>query len=329
MTWEGYAPDDLVNEFTKQTGIKVEVTYVSASEEIIGKLRATGASGYDIVHPPSHAIKGGVELNLYQPIDVSKLKIMSNYMGPILETTTAGTTFDGKLYALPFVYGSNGIIVNTDKIKKTSYSTIKDLFGEEACGRVETQFRYHIFHLVGYGLGYDVFKNYNDESKYRDMMEKVLAFLVSKKKCIKTFWTTRQENIDLLERGECWIAEGWDATGWFITSRHPNIKYVIPEEGATGWVDVHAIPAKAKNLEAAYKFINFVMMPEQAAKIAKATGYTMPVKGVTNYLSAAQKKIMDETFVPGALERIHFYPPTPSYVREIFTEMEQRFKQSK
>ena len=74
LTWGGYAPKDVIEQFTKETGIKVEVT-TSNNEEMISKLRATGGAGFDLVQPSQDRIAGPqTEFRIYKPMDMSKLK---------------------------------------------------------------------------------------------------------------------------------------------------------------------------------------------------------------------------------------------------------------
>ena len=91
-----------------------------------------------------------------------------------------------------------------------------DLYDDKYKGRVTTRHTWFTFAGAAYGNGIDFFGNYNNEVIYRTMMEEMLNFLSSKKKNIKTYWTTRQENIDLMLSEECWIAQGWDGTGFFL-----------------------------------------------------------------------------------------------------------------
>src|SRR5262245_55935008 len=73
LTWGGYAPDAVVQAFTKETGITVEVT-ISNNEDIISKLRATGGAGFDLAQPSQDRITGPqTEFGIYKPMDLSKI----------------------------------------------------------------------------------------------------------------------------------------------------------------------------------------------------------------------------------------------------------------
>ena len=112
LTWADYAPKEIVDAFTKETGIEVEVT-LSNNEEMISKLRATQGAGFDLAQPSQDRITGPqAEFGIYKPLDVSKIDAKL-FIGSMLEATKKNTTLDGKVYGLPHIWGTDGLIVNT------------------------------------------------------------------------------------------------------------------------------------------------------------------------------------------------------------------------
>jgi spermidine/putrescine transport system substrate-binding protein len=329
MTWEGYVTDELIAKFEKETGIKVEITFISDNNEMFSKMRATGGTGWDIVSPTSILVKmPQKEFKLFQPIDTSRIKTLGNLEPVLFDTVKKHATIDGKLYALPYVWGTVGVLVNTKYVKKDPISYM-DIYDEKYCGRSTTRYRFPTFAAAGYGLGWNYFDNYEDEFIYRNMMNNILQFLVSKKKCIKTYWTTRQENIDLMASEECYISQGWDGTGWLLNKKYPHIKFMPPKEGCLGWVDCMSLAAGAENIDAAYKYFNFVMSPENAGLIIKGGGFSSPVKGATKYLSKEQRKIMEDTYPPEVMANINWYPVHLLHVKEVEAEVEEKLKQAR
>src|ERR1700677_3501905 len=112
ITWADYAPADVVAQFKQETGIQVEVT-LSNNEEMISKLRATGGAGYDLAQPSQDRITGVQrDFGIYKPIDLTQVKL-EQFVPEILDITRKNTTLDGKLYGLPYLWGSEGLVVNT------------------------------------------------------------------------------------------------------------------------------------------------------------------------------------------------------------------------
>ncbi len=326
ITWEGYVTDKMIADFEQETGIKVEVTYISNNDELISKMRATGGEGYDVAQPSvDNTPEAQRNFGIYQPLDLSKITTMDNIIPSLAKAVIQMTTIDGKVYSIPYTWGTSGVIVNTNKIKKDSYSYM-DIYDEKWCGRATTRFRWPTFAGAGYGLGWDVFGNFKSEFLFENMMNNITDFLISRKKCIKTYWTTRQENIDLMAKEECWISQGWDGTGWLLSKKYPHIKFFAPEEGALGWIDTSCISAGAENIEGAYKWINFCMTPERAGHLIEQGGFLSAVKGATAYLPAEQKKLIEESFPPEAIDNINWYPAIPDYVNTIRAQAEEKLK---
>ena len=110
LTWADYVPKDVAEQFTKETGIAVEIT-LSNNEEMISKLRATSGAGFDLVQPSQDRIAGpATEFGIYKAIDFSKLKT-AQFLPDMLEATKKVTTVNGKTYGVPFFWGTDGLVI--------------------------------------------------------------------------------------------------------------------------------------------------------------------------------------------------------------------------
>ena len=132
LTWADYAPADVVTQFEKESGYKVEVT-LSNNEEMISKLRATGGAGFNLAQPSQDRITGPQqEFGIYKAMDVSKLKA-DLFIGSMLDATKKNTTLDAKVYGVPHIWGTEGLVVNT---KLTKMSDYPDLCRADVKGKV-------------------------------------------------------------------------------------------------------------------------------------------------------------------------------------------------
>ena len=123
ITWADYVPADVVAQFKKETGIDVEVT-LSNNEEMISKLRATGGAGFDLAQPSQDRIAGPQqEFGIYKPMDLTKIKT-ELFIPSMLDATKKNTTVDGKVYGLPHIWGTDGLVVNTKLAKMTDYGDL-------------------------------------------------------------------------------------------------------------------------------------------------------------------------------------------------------------
>ena len=134
LTWADYAPADVEPQFTKETGIDVEIT-LSNNEEMISKLRATQGAGFDLVQPSQDRIAGPQqEFGIYKPLDLSKLK-SDLFIASMLEATKKNTTIAGKVYGVPHIWGTDGLVVNTKAAP--AVADYNDLCGAGRCRQGE------------------------------------------------------------------------------------------------------------------------------------------------------------------------------------------------
>lgn len=325
LTWEGYAPETLVDKFQKETGIEVQIAYIGDNNELIAKLAATKGEGFDLIQPTYNWVTiAQNQYGIYNPIDLARVK-KEYFDAQLFETVTEGTKIGGKSYAVPFCWGTTALIVNT-KYAPEAGKTYKDLCNPKYAGRISYRSKYDTFYMFAYTLGLDPSKDVSDERKYRDTMEKTLEKLIECKKYVKTYWGTRQELEELVTRGEVWVATAWDATAWSLSLKYPELKYMTPKEGAVGWIDTYAISAGAENIDGAYRWINFVMKPENAAVIGNETGYSMASNGYLKYLNPEMAKLIKETFTPEVMKNIKWYFPLPAYAVDIEADVQERLK---
>ncbi len=114
--------------------------------------------------------------------------------------------------------------------------------------------------------------------------------LIEAKPLVHNYWANGDTLLSMLRSGEVTVAMGWDSGGWKLHKENPDIDFVAPKSGALGWIDTFAIPAKAKNVEAAYKWINFMLEPKNAAYFTNDQGYGTASNGAIEFLDAEKKR---------------------------------------
>ena len=323
LTWADYAPKEIVDQFTKETGIEVEIT-LSNNEEMISKLRATQGAGFDLVQPSQDRIAGPqTEFGIYKPLDLWKIK-SDQFIASMLEATKKNTTVDGKVYGVPHIWGTDGLVVNTKLAPKVA--DYNDLCDPSLAGKTSFRSKRPALIAFAFANGMDPFASYGDAKAYTAMMEKVGAKLAECKKTVKFFWDGKDQLLNALRSGEVVAAMAWDTGGWKLNSESADIKFIAPKSGALGWVDTFAIPAKGRNDDAAYKWINFNMRPEIAAKVAASAGNFTASNGADKLMQGKLKDQFAESFPKAAIDNIKWYPAVPAGIEEIEGKILDRLK---
>lgn len=323
LTWGGYAPDGVIAAFKKETGIDVKVT-ISNNEDMISKLRATGGAGFDLAQPSQDRITGAqADFGIYKPMDMSKINA-ELFIPSMLEATKKNTTADGKVYGVPHVWGTDGLIVN--KTAAAGVADYSDLCGSAVAGKVSYRLKRPTLIAFAFASGADPFAAYNDKAKYQTLLDNVAAKLIDCKKNVKTYWEGSDALLNLMRTGEVVAAMGWDFGGWKLNNENPSITFVAPKSGALGWIDTFALPARGRADDAAYRWINFVMKPDVAAQIVASAGNFTASKGSDALVDAKLKTQFAESFPPAALENIKWYPPVPAGLEELEGRVLDRVK---
>jgi len=326
ITWKGYTPKALVDKFEKETGIKLKITY-SNNEEMIAKLRATRGGGFDLAQPSQDRISFvQKKFPVYQPIDYSKVNT-KQLIPSMLEAVKKNSGVDGKGYAVPFCYGTTGLIIN--KKEAPDAGDWSDLWNPKYAGKISYRLKRPLLIGAAFGMGEDPFALYGDKAAYQKLIDKVEKKLIEAKPLVKNYWTSGDTQVEIIKSGDADVISGWDAKGWSVHKINPDIDFIAPKSGALGWIDTFAIPAKAKNVEGAYKWINFMMRPKNGAAITNASNYGTASKDAAKYLDKEIKADFERSFSKEDIDNIKWHPPVPDGFEAIEAKALDRIKSAK
>jgi spermidine/putrescine transport system substrate-binding protein len=263
-TWPSYFAQENLDNFTKNTGVKINVTVFGSNEEMLAKLQA-GSTGWDVFVPTNYAISTYKDLDLVQPLDLSRLP---NYdVASQEQRFTKEGTIDGKVYAVPKDWGTTGFTYNSKAMpqKPTSWKEFFDLARNEATGRAMV----HDYQLttIGNALKYHGYSfNSNDPTELGEA-EKLLLDVKPH------LFGINSDYKPSLIAGDAWMSVCWTGDAVQLQRDMPEFVYVLAKEGGEIWSDFYAIPKDAPNLDAAYAFIDYILTPQINAIEVQAHGY--------------------------------------------------------
>lgn len=326
LTWKGYAPAKLVKAFEKETGIKVKLTY-SNNEEMIAKLRATRGAGFDVAQPSQDRISFvQKKFPIYQPIDFSKVNT-AQLIPSMVDAVKKNSNVNGKAYAVPFCFGTTGMIVN--KAKAPNANDWSDLWNPKYKGKISYRLKRPLLIATAFGMGEDPFALYNDKAAYKKLMKRVEKKLIDNKYLVKNYWTSGDTQVNIIKSGDANVISGWDGKGWTLHKTNPDIDFIAPKSGALGWIDTFAIPAKAKNVSGAYKWINFMLEPRNAAYFTNQEGYGTASASAGWFYNDEIKDNFKRSFSKADIDNIKWHPPVPDGFEKIEAKVLDRIKAAK
>jgi spermidine/putrescine transport system substrate-binding protein len=291
-TWPNYFAQENFDNFTKNTGVKINVAIFGSNEEMLAKLQA-GSTGWDVFVPTNYTISTYKVLDLIEPLD---LKMLPNYDPNSQDSRFLGPgTIDGVVYAVPKDWGTTGFIVNTKNVTQNPTSW-KEFFAL-AQGPLSGRAMVHDYQLTTIGsalksLGYSF--NSNDEKELADV-EKLLIATKPHLFGINSDYQPSMRN------GDAWMSMCWTNDAAQLHRDIPEMQYVLGKDGGEIWVDHYAIPKGAPNREAAYAFVDYLLTPEINAKEITAHG-APSTDARTNKLIA--KEILENPILYPAAESL-------------------------
>lgn len=310
--WSDYIAPNTVADFEKQTGIKVVYDVFDSNEVLEGKLMA-GSTGYDVVVPSSSFLARQLQSGVFQPLDKSKLPNYKNLDPDLMKKLEKHDP--GNKYAIPYLWATTGIGYNVEKVKAAlgkdapvnSWDLVlkpENLEKLKSCGVSFLDAPEEIFATVLNYMGKD--PNSSDAKDYTAATDLLLKLRPS----IRYFHSSQYIN-DLANGNTC-VAIGWagdilQAKKRAVEAKNGvDIAYSIPKEGALAFFDTLAIPKDAKNLDAAYQFLNYLMDPKVMANISNSVYYASGNKASVPFVDEAIRNN------PGVY-------PTPDTMAKLFT----------
>lgn len=273
FNWSDYIAEDTLENFTKETGIKVVYDVFDSNEVLEAKLLA-GSSGYDVVVPSNPFLAKQIKAGVFQKLDRSKLPNWGNLDKDLLKALEPSDP--GNQYSVPYMWGTIGIGYNREKVKAAlgdnapvdSWDLVfkpENIEKLKSCGVAfldsPTEMLPAALHYLGYA----------SDSGKADELKKAEELFLQIRPHVAYFHSSKY--ISDLANGNICVAIGYSGDIYQAKSRAEdaqngvNVSYNIPKEGAGSFFDMLAIPADAKNVENAHAFLNYLLKPEVMAPI--------------------------------------------------------------
>lgn len=329
--WSDYIAEDTLENFQKETGIKVVYDVFDSNETLEAKLLA-GSSGYDIVVPSNPFLAKQIKAGVFQKLDKSKLPNWENLDKNLLHALDPSDP--GSQYSIPYMWGTIGLGYNVDKVKAAlgdvPVNTWDIVFKPENIAKLKdcgVTFLDSPTEILPAALNYLGFK---PDSTNPAELKKAEELFLSVRSSISYFHSSKY--IGDLANGNICMAVGYSGDLYQSKSRAEeakngvNISYSIPKEGAGSFFDMLAIPADAKNVEEAHVFLNYLMKPEVMANISNYTQFPNGNAAATPLVDEALRN--DPGIYPDAetMAKIYTFPDLPANAQRLMTRSWTKIK---
>jgi spermidine/putrescine transport system substrate-binding protein len=290
--WSEYMDEEkMPADFEKKFGIKVRLDIFENNEEMVAKLQAGGVSQYDIIVPSDYIIPILIQQKLIQPLDHAKIPNMKNLFPRFTQTAND----PGNKWSVPWQWGTVGLMYRKDKLTEDQVKSWAVLFDPE-----KSPGPFWLIDSVREMLGVALlYQGHGFNSDNPDELKSAADLLAATKKrseCLGFKHGVGGKNDVVAGSAVAAIVYNGDAIQ-AVVEDPDKLGFIVPKEGSEIWVDSMCIPAKAPNVDAAYKWINWILEPEVGAELSNYNMYATPNKASMPFIT------------PEDLKNTGIYPP--------------------
>lgn len=249
--WKGYGSDTpyAISTFEKENNCKVVHQYFDSEEGLLNMLKQGGIGKIDVMLPNLGHIQSVIKQDLAEPIDTSKLKNYNDIIENLRDQNDLKDS-SGKIYGVPWVWGTTSIGYNPDKVKEkpTSFAALWD---PKYKGQIAFNDDY-ICAVLSAAL------YLKEKDPYNPDLNKVKEALIQAKKNSKLLWSSYDDFSKAYTSGSVVLGHVWSGAATKLKAEGQKIDYIYPEEGTIAWLDTWCIAKNAPDKDLAYKWIDFM-----------------------------------------------------------------------
>lgn len=296
FNWYDYIDESVISQFESETGIDVKYSNFTTNEEMFAKMSA-GAGDYDVIFPSDYIIERMIKEGTLMKLNLDNMPNVRNTVD-WLKTPDYDPTGE---YSVPYMWGTVGILYNTDMIDEevTSWGSIFNPEYKKGVFMLDS-----IRDALGVTLKY---LGYSMNTRDTAELEAAKQALIKQKAdgIVKGYLV--DEVKDKMISGEAPMALMWSGDALYAMSEAEELAYCLPEEGSNVWVDGMCVPTTSKNKEAAEKFIDFLCRPDIARKNMEYIYYSTPNQAVIDGMDEEEKNNLTLNPTPEMIERCEFF----------------------
>jgi len=318
INWKDYGSDDpaFIAAFEEEFGCRIVHQYMQSEEDLLTRLRTSRPGEIDVALPNGTILTAAINEGLLMEIDISKL----DNFGSLIERfkTQKEIMSGGKYYAVPWVWGSTALAYNTNDFV-ASPTTLGVLFDEAYAGKIAFRDDYNDAVMAA------AIVTGQDPNNPSDL-DAVKEALLAQKKLARIYWETGDEFSNAFVGGQISVALMWSGQASYMRLEGEPIAFVVPEDGAIGWLDTWGIVAGTNNEDLAYAFIDRL--------ISRDFQYDFAVGGGAAPVNRYAANDIDPDFVAAAamdedsLSRLYFMEYRTDEVKRAWSELWTEVKAS-
>ncbi|MBR3320075.1 spermidine/putrescine ABC transporter substrate-binding protein, partial [Candidatus Saccharibacteria bacterium] len=279
LNWTSYIPIEVIKDFEEETGIKVNYGTYSSNEELLAKLTSSAPGTYDVVFPSDYMVDLLISKEMLAPLDHTKIENEKN-LNPLFLHQPYDST---NAYSLPFLLATTVFLYDSTKVDRlTSYKDLANPALKNNLVMLDDQ-RIMIGAMLQ-ATGHDM----NDARA--DSLNDSLEFFEKIKPNIKAFDSDSPKTFFITKEVDAGLV--WNAEATLAVEENPDLRITYPAEGFALSMDNYVILKNSKNVDAAHKFINYLLGNDVSKTIVEEYPYISPNRSVASLPDEELKQIL-------------------------------------
>ena len=273
IAWPYYTEDEWVKPFEKETGCKVKVKYGNTSDQMVNLMRQGGGSLYDGVSASGDASNRLIAGGDVAAVDVNMFENYSDVMQAL--QAPAHNTVDGVHYGVPYTWGPNVLMYNTDEVKPapTSWDVVFEADSPYKGAVTAYDSPIYIADAAMYLMTHQPDLGITDPYELTtEQLDAAIELLKTQSGLIDKYWAIYTDEIDGFDSGDMVVGTAWPVNQQYTTK--VPVQSLNPEEGVTGWADTWMMSTNAKHPNCMLMWMDYTLRPEVQADVAFTFGAT-------------------------------------------------------
>lgn len=279
-TWDGMFPQEILDGFEQETGIKINYSNFDYDEDMLAKLEETQGGDYDLVIADDYIIQMAIEEGLVQKLDQTKISTIGN-INPLYQSQFFDPSNE---YTVPYGAGIP-LIVYDPALTDVEIKSYEDLWNPALEDNVALIGNYRVIDGITLKTLGDSF-NTEDLDQIQAAGDKLMELAPN----VRVINDSNTQ--DYLVSGEVAAAFLYSSQVVAAMTARPDLKVVYPTEGLGFGIMAGFIPSKAPNADSAYAFLDYINQPENAATCFQYIGYYCTNKAAEEFIPEEMKEYL-------------------------------------
>jgi len=275
--WTAYVDDGVIENFEKTRNIKIRQEYFQSSDERDEIIMNKNGKGYDVVMINGNDVVPYARKGWIVPLGVKKIPNLSQ-----MNEKWVNAWPDTNKYAVPYLWGTLGIIYRSDLIDE-NITSWKQFYSPKEAWR--NKIMLVDIHRLGIGMALKSL-GYSLNSENPKAVDAAIKLLEKQHPYVQTYGYLKTDADSGIVSGKTWLGQTWNGDALLLQKRNPAIRYVLPKEGGEIWVDYMVVLKSSKIPEIAIDFINYLSEAKNSTKAALKLRFATPNIKARKYLPA-------------------------------------------